>query len=73
MAKEDKIKIVDGTVEEVLPNMEFRVKLQNGMEILAYLSGKMRMGNIRVLAGDTVTLEISPYDLRKGRIIYRQK
>ena len=72
MAKEDTLKI-DGTVEELLPNMNFRVKLQNGMEVIAHLCGKMRMKNIRVLVGDIVTVEMSPYDLTKARIIYRQK
>lgn len=70
MAKEDTIKI-DGKVEELLPNMTFRVVLENGMKVLAHLCGKMRMRNIRVLVGDTVTVEMSPYDLSKARIIYR--
>ena len=72
MAKEDTIKI-DGAVEELLPNMTFRVKLSNGMEVLAHLCGKMRIHNIRVLVGDTVTVEMSPYDLSKARIVYRQR
>jgi len=72
MPKEDTIQ-VQGTVEELLPNMTFRVKLKNGMEVLAHLCGKMRMRNIRVLVGDEVTLEMSPYDLTKGRITYRMK
>ena len=72
MPKEDTIKI-DGTVEELLPNMNFRVVLQNGMKVIAHLCGKMRMRNIRVLVGDVVTVEMSPYDLTKARIIYRQK
>lgn len=72
MAKEDVIKI-DGTVEELLPNMSFRVSLKNGMKVLAHLCGKMRMRNIRVLVGDTVTVEMSPYDLSKARIVYRQR
>lgn len=72
MAKEDTIKI-DGEVEELLPNMTFRVKLANGMEVLAHLCGKMRIRNIRVLVGDTVTVEMSPYDLSKARIVYRQR
>lgn len=72
MAKEDTIKL-DGVIEELLPNMHFRVKLQNGMEVTAHLCGKMRMKNIRVLVGDVVTVEMSPYDLSKARIIYRQK
>jgi translation initiation factor IF-1 len=72
MAKEDTIK-VNGKVEELLPNMTFRVVLENGMNVFAHLCGKMRMRNIRVYAGDTVTVELSPYDLSKARIIYRQK
>ncbi|NGX36999.1 MAG: Translation initiation factor IF-1 [Chlamydiae bacterium] len=72
MPKEDTIKI-DGTVEDLLPNMTFQVKLENGMEVLAHLCGKMRMRNIRVLVGDTVTVEMSPYDLSKARIVYRQR
>ncbi len=72
MAKEDTIKL-DGLVEELLPNMNFRVKLENGMEVIAHLCGKMRIRNIRVLVGDKVTCELSPYDLSKARIVYRQK
>jgi translation initiation factor IF-1 len=72
MSKEDTVRI-DGSVEELLPNMTFRVLLQNGIRVTAYLCGKMRMKNIRVLVGDTVTVEMSPYDLTKARIIYRQK
>jgi len=72
MAKEDTIEL-DGSVEELLPNMTFRVKLQNGMIVMAHLCGKMRMKNIRVLVGDTVTVEMSPYDLSKGRITFRKK
>jgi translation initiation factor IF-1 len=72
MPKEDTIKL-EGSVEEVLPNMNFRVTLENGMEVRAHLCGKMRMRNIRVLAGDKVTIELSPYDLTKARIIYRQR
>jgi translation initiation factor IF-1 len=72
MPKEDTIK-VDGRVEELLPNMTFRVVLENGMNVMAHLCGKMRMRNIRVLVGDTVTVEMSPYDLSKARIIYRQR
>jgi translation initiation factor IF-1 len=72
MPKEDTIKL-DGSVEELLPNMTFRVKLQNGMMVNAHLCGKMRMKNIRVLVGDTVTVEMSPYDLTKARITFRQK
>ncbi len=72
MAKEDTLKL-EGVVEELLPNMRFRVKLENGMIVLAHLCGKMRMRNIRVLVGDTVNVEISPYDLSKARIIYRKR
>ncbi len=71
MPKEDTITI-DGSVEEVLPNMHFRVVLQNDMRVIAHLSGKMRMRNIRVMTGDTVTVEMSPYDLTKARIVYRK-
>jgi translation initiation factor IF-1 len=71
MAKEnDKIK-VEGTVIEALPGTQFRVQLDNGHEILAYLSGKMRKFYIRILLGDRVTIEMSPYDLTRGRITYR--
>jgi translation initiation factor IF-1 len=62
---------VTGTVEELLPSATFKVKLENGHEILAHLSGKMRMNKIRLLPGDNVTVEMSPYDLSKGRITYR--
>jgi translation initiation factor IF-1 len=72
MAKEDTLKL-DGAVEELLPNMHFRVKLENGLTVIAHLCGKMRMKNIRVLVGDTVTVEMSPYDLSKARIVYRQR
>ena len=72
MSKEETIK-VEGRVEELLPNMTFKVVLENGMHVNAHLCGKMRMRNIRVYAGDTVTVEMSPYDLTKARIIYRQK
>jgi translation initiation factor IF-1 len=72
MTKEDTIKM-DGKVEELLPNLHFRVGLQNGMQVIAHLCGKMRMKNIRVFVGDTVTVEMSPYDLSKARITYRQK
>jgi len=70
MAKEDSIR-VDGEVVELLPNMNFRVILQNAREVIAHLCGKMRMRNIRVLVGDKVTVEMSPYDLSKARIVYR--
>lgn len=62
---------IRGTVEELLPNATFRVRLENGHEVLAHLAGKMRMFKIRILPGDSVTLEMSPYDLTKGRITYR--
>ncbi|MCP5003739.1 MAG: translation initiation factor IF-1 [Planctomycetes bacterium] len=71
MAKEEPIK-VDAIVRESLPNAMFRVELENGHEVLAHVSGKMRMHFIRILPGDKVTIEMSPYDLSKGRIIYRQ-
>ena len=63
---------VEGIVKELLPNTMFRVELQNGHEVLAHISGKMRLNFIRILPGDKVTLEMSPYDLNKGRIIYRK-
>lgn len=72
MSKEDTIEI-EGTVEELLPGLNFRVVLKNGRKVIAHLSGKMRMRNIRVLVGDTVKLEMSPYDLTVARIIYRLK
>jgi translation initiation factor IF-1 len=72
MSKEDTIK-VEGRVEELLPGMTFRVVLENGMRVVAHLCGKMRMSNIRVSVGDQVTVEMSPYDLTKARITYRQK
>lgn len=64
---------VDGVVKELLPNTMFRVELPNKHSVLAHISGKMRLNFIRILPGDTVTLEISPYDLTKGRIVFRQK
>lgn len=64
---------VDGIVKELLPNTMFRVELDNGHKILAHISGKMRLNFIRILPGDKVTLEMSPYDLTKGRIIFRKK
>ncbi len=72
MAKEDAIE-VEGTVVETLPNAMFRVELPNGHRILAHISGKMRMHFIRILPGDKVTVELSPYDLNRGRITYRSK
>lgn len=70
--KEEKIE-VEGTVIEALPATQFRVELDNGHEVLAYLSGKMRKYYIRILLGDRVRVEISPYDLTRGRITYRYK
>lgn len=73
MTKEDgKIK-VDGLVIEALPGTQFRVRLDNGHEVLAYLSGKMRKHYIRILLGDRVALEMSPYDMTRGRITFRQR
>ncbi len=72
MAKEGKIE-VEGTVIEALPDTQFRVRLDNGQEILAYLSGRMRKHYIRILLGDRVKVEMSPYDLTRGRIVYRYK
>ncbi|MFH1213250.1 MAG: translation initiation factor IF-1 [Candidatus Neomarinimicrobiota bacterium] len=72
MVKEKLIK-VDGTIKENLPNASFRVVLENGHEVLAHVSGKMRMHFIKILPGDKVTMELSPYDLSKGRITYRYK
>ena len=72
MSREDAIKI-EGTVSEVLPNTMFRVELPNGHRMLAHVSGKMRLNFIRILPGDRVTVEMSPYDLSKGCITYRQK
>jgi translation initiation factor IF-1 len=72
MPKEDAIE-VSGTILENLPNAMFRVELENGQAILAYVSGKMRMHFIKILPGDKVTVELSPYDLTKGRITYRFK
>lgn len=72
MAKNDAIE-VDGTVVEALPNAMFRVKLENDHEVLAHISGKMRKFYIRIIPGDKVKLEMSPYDLTRGRITYRAK
>jgi len=72
MAKEAAIKI-DGTILETLPNATFKVELENGHKVLAHISGKMRMHFIKILPGDKVTVELSPYDLSRGRIIYRYK
>ncbi|WP_044641901.1 translation initiation factor IF-1 [Risungbinella massiliensis] len=72
MAKEDVIE-VEGKVKEPLPNAMFRVELENGHEVLAHVSGKIRMHFIRILPGDRVTVQLSPYDLSRGRITYRYK
>ncbi|MBT32910.1 translation initiation factor IF-1 [Chondrinema litorale] len=72
MPKQDNIEL-DGTIVEALSNARFRVKLENGHTILAHISGKMRMNYIRILPGDKVKLEMTPYDLTKGRIVYRYK
>lgn len=72
MPKQDAIE-VEGKVLETLPNAMFRVELQNGHKVLAHVSGKMRMHFIKILPGDSVTIELSPYDLTRGRIIYRAK
>mgnify|MGYP001484505926 FL=1 len=72
MAKEDALEF-QGQVTELLPNAMFRVKLENEHEILAHTSGRMRKNRIRVLAGDKVTVEMTPYDLTKGRIVFRHK
>ncbi|HWH02428.1 MAG TPA: translation initiation factor IF-1 [Gemmatimonadales bacterium] len=72
MAKEEAIQL-DGVVSDVLPNSTFRVQLPNGHDVLATLAGKMRRFRIRVLAGDRVTLDVSPYDLTRGRITFRHK
>jgi translation initiation factor IF-1 len=72
VAKDDVIK-VEGTVRELLPNTMFRVELANGHMVNAHISGRMRLNFIRILPGDSVTLEMSPYDLTKGRIVFRKK
>ncbi|WP_424192448.1 translation initiation factor IF-1 [Ampullimonas aquatilis] len=72
MAKEDLIEL-EGLVSEVLPDTRYRVVLDNGFEIISYVSGKMKMHRIKILAGDRVTVEMSPYDLTKGRIRFRHK
>jgi translation initiation factor IF-1 len=72
VAKEEMVEF-EGVVDEVLPNTLFRVTLQNGNMVMAYASGKMRKYRIRILAGDRVTIEMSPYDLTKGRITFRHK
>ncbi|NOQ46438.1 MAG: translation initiation factor IF-1 [Desulfobulbaceae bacterium] len=72
MAKEEAIE-VEGTIIEPLPNAMFRVELENGHKVLAHISGKMRMHYIKILPGDTVTVELSPYDLTRGRVTFRAK
>jgi translation initiation factor IF-1 len=72
MAKEEAIE-VEGLVKEALPNVMFRVELRNGHIILAHMSGRMRQNHIKIVPGDRVKIEMSPYDLTKGRIIYREK
>lgn len=72
MSKEDLIRLT-GIVNELLPSAMFRVTLENNHQILATISGKLRQNNIRILAGDSVEIEMSPYDLNRGRIIYRNK
>ena len=72
MSKKDVIEL-EGTVIDALPNTMFKVKLENDHEIMAHISGKLRMNFIRILPGDTVTVELSPYDLTKGRITWREK
>ncbi|MGI6317514.1 MAG: translation initiation factor IF-1 [Dethiobacteria bacterium] len=73
MSKKKDVIEVEGTVIEPLPNAMFRVELKNGVKILAHVSGKIRMNFIRILAGDRVLVELSPYDLTRGRITYRYK
>jgi len=72
LPKEEAIK-VDGVISEMLPNATFKVKLDKGHEVLAHISGRMRMHYIKILTGDRVTIELSPYDLKRGRIVYRYK
>ena len=72
MSKEDIIKL-SGVVDELLPNAMFRVTLENNHKIIATIAGKLRQNNIRILAGDSVEIEMSPYDLNRGRIVYRTK
>lgn len=73
MAKSDDIIEVEGIVKETLPNAMFKVELENGHQILAHISGKLRMNYIKILPGDKVTMEMSPYDLTRGRITWRSK
>lgn len=71
-ASQEKV-VVEGTIVEALPNTQFRVELESGHEVMAYISGKMRKYYIRILLGDKVRVELSPYDLSRGRIVYRYK
>ncbi len=73
LAKKDDAILLEGTVEEALPNAMFRVELENGHEVLAHISGKMRQHYIRILPGDKVQVELTPYDLRRGRITFRYR
>ena len=73
MAKKDGAIEIEGTITEALPNAMFRVELENGHKVLAHISGKMRMHYIRILPDDKVVVELSPYDLTRGRIVYRHK
>jgi len=73
MAKEDNVLRLSGRVDEILPNAMFRVVLENQHRITAYLGGKMRKNDIKIIAGDLVEIEMSPYDMTRGRVIYRKK
>ena len=73
MSKKKDVIEMEGTIIEPLPNAMFKVKLENGLEVLAHISGKMRMHYIRILKGDKVTVELSPYDLTRGRITFRYR
>ncbi|GAB4191197.1 MAG: translation initiation factor IF-1 [Roseiflexaceae bacterium] len=73
MSKKNDAIVMEGTIMEPLPNAMFRVQLENGLEVLAHISGKMRMNYIRILKGDRVQVELSPYDLTRGRITYRYR
>jgi translation initiation factor IF-1 len=72
LAKDSVIKM-EGVIDEVLPNAMFRIVLENGHKIIATISGRLRQNNIRILLGDSVTIEMSPYDLTRGRVVYRNK
>ena len=73
MAKEENVITMEGVVQDILPNTQFIVRLENDHQVLAHVSGKIRMNNIRILPGDKVTVELSTYDLTRGRITYRHK